>query len=192
MFIFDSSPGVVGTVVTGGGLPFSLVVGGNGAVPMFQGVSIAKAILTGFDYAGQSGLGINHTLRDRIYFYVFSERVAPVTVSGIAFSGVCNPGAPGKYTGFDWVLSYYEATRASYQGTVVRLVLGPSTTVSGLMKDFRFRLEDAQTGVGSFSFDFVSLPRHVGGGGGPQLVGVAGTLPTGSGGTSTLTGTTGP
>ncbi len=120
-------------------------------------MTLAKAVMTTFQAAGQSGLGISNTLQERIYAYVFGERMGTVGIGGIAFAGVCNNVTP--YTGFDAVYAFYERMRVSTQGMPCRLILGPNTVLNGLLKDFTFSLEDANTGVGSFSFVFKVIPR---------------------------------
>ena len=157
LVIFSNTPGVVAAVVSGPALPFAISIGGNGTVPSFPTAMLSKAILTGFRFGGKSGLGINHTLRDRIYVYVFGERAGEVAISGIAFAGVCN--AIGNWVGFDSVHAYYERVRVSTSGAPVRLILGPRTTLAGFMHELDFNLEDPTTGVGSFSFRFVAMPR---------------------------------
>lgn len=157
MLVFSSSPGVVGAVVTGQSLPFAIAIGGNPNVAGFPGYTLAKAVLTNFRVSGKSGLGISHTLRDRIYVYVFGERAGDAEIGGIAFSGVCDQSS--RWTGFDAVYAYYERVRVSSQGLPVRLVFGPETTLFGFMTDLNYALEDPQTGVGTFSFRFVTMPR---------------------------------
>lgn len=155
--IFDSAPGVVGAMVVGKGLPFAVAIGGTGFSPAFPAFSQIKAVLTGFQFGARSGIGVAHTLRDRIYVYAFGERMGEATVSGLAFPGVCN--VPGSYTGFDGVFAYYELCRISTQGAPVRLIFGPNTVLFGFMYEFAFQLEDPQTGLGSFSFKFKVIPR---------------------------------
>jgi len=157
MLVFSSTPGVVGAVVTGQSLPFTVAVGGTPDVPAFPAYMLARAVLTGFRMSGRSGLGVTTTLRDRIYLYVFGEQPGQAEVSGVAFAGVCD--ASGTWTGFDAIHAYYERVRVSSQGLPVRLVFGPDTTLYGFMSGFDFSLEDPQSGIGSFSFKFVTMPR---------------------------------
>ena len=161
MIIFSSRPGVVSAVLTGGALPFAIALGGTGGVPAFPGYQLAKAVLTGFALEGESGLMVNHTLRDRIYVYIHGERAGTAQVSGVAFGDVCDGGA-GAYTGLDAVYAYYERTRAATQGLPVRLVFGPNTSLVGFLTKMRLGVEDAATGVAPFTFSFVTLPRYAG------------------------------
>lgn len=157
MLVFSNSPGVVGTMITGDALPFAVVMGGSRNAPIFPRVSSAKAILTGYRLTQRSGLGISHTLRDRIYATVFGERAGKAQVSGIAFAGICTSNS--RWTGFDAVQAYYENVRASSSGAPVRLVFGPQTTLFGLMRGLDYSFEDANTGIGTFSFEFDIMPR---------------------------------
>lgn len=156
MLIFGCSPGVVGRVVSGGALPFGVVVGGNGSVPLFGEPAVMKAVLTSFQYSGRSNVVVSHSLRSRIYVYIMGERAGRAEVGGVAFANVCN-GDPAS--GFDRLHAYYEGARASAQGLPVRLLFGPRTTLFGFMSDFEFRLEDPSTGLGLFRFGFHALPR---------------------------------
>lgn len=158
MLIFANTPGVVGAVIAGPSLPFAVVVGGNPGTDAFPGAPLAKAVLTSFQVANRSGLGVAHTLRDRIYVYAFGEKAGQARVGGIAFAGVC--GSAKRYTGFDAVYSYYERNRVSQQGFAVQLVFGPYTALAGFLSDFSFQLEDPQTGIGMFAFNFTTMPRN--------------------------------
>lgn len=162
MLIFSSTPGVVAAEVVGQALPFSIAVGGTNNVPSFPAYLQAKAILTGFALENETGLGVAHTLRDRIYVYVHGERAGTAMVSGIMFGGVCGDEQGPRYTGMDAIYAYYERVRASTQGLPVRLVFGPRTTLVGFMTGLSMGVDDAQTGVGAFRFKFLSLPRYAG------------------------------
>jgi len=163
MLVFSSTPGVVGAIVTGQTLPFSIAIGGTNGVAGFPSYLLAKAVLTGFKYGGRSGLGFTHTLRDRIYLYVSGERMGEVEISGVGFAGACgvSPNQGGNWTGFDSIYAYYERVRASTQGQSCRLILGPRTTIAGFMSDVSFSLDDPQTAVGSFTFKFAAVPRVI-------------------------------
>lgn len=132
---------------------------GGGGVPAFPAYMLAKAVLTGFRLAGQSGLRMPVTLRDRIYAYVFAERPAPCRIAGLAFAGVCDVAS--GWTGLDAVYAYYERVRVSAQGVPARLVFGPNTVLAGFLSEFDFQLDDAAAGVGSFAFGFQAVPRNV-------------------------------
>lgn len=159
MFVFSQGPGRIGVSITGGGLPFAIGIGGNPSVPAFPAYLLSKAILTGFQLGNRSGLNLSHTLRDRIYAYVFGEKAGRAMISGIAFPDACG-AAPGLWTGLDAVYAYYEVVRVSQRGLPATLIFGPNTALVGLLSDFGFSLEDAQTGIGQFGFTFQTFPRN--------------------------------
>lgn len=162
MVIFSNTPGVVSAVITGHVMPFSIAIGGGASgAPAFPGYRLIKSILTGFTSGHQSGLSVEHTLRDRIYMYTHGERAGAATIGGIAFGGVCDDTGP-RYTGIDAVVAYYERARVSSQGLPVRLIFGPRTTLVGFMTDLKIGLEDAAVPVSSFQFQFVTMPRYAG------------------------------
>lgn len=161
MIVFSSTPGVVSAVMTGFALPFAVGIGGGNGAPEFPMYRLAKAVLTGFSIDNESGLSASHTLRDRIYVYTHGERSGTVMVSGTAFGGVCDDDGP-RFTGIDAVYAYYERVRASTEEVPVRLVFGPRTTLYGFMSKMRLGLEDPAAGVGSFQFQFLSMPRNAG------------------------------
>lgn len=161
MFMFSSSPGVVAATMTGGALPFSIALRGKANVEGFPSYILSKAILTGFQTAARGGLGVSHTLRDRIYLYVMGERAGKVDVNGYAFAEICAKNSLASYSGFDAVNAYYESARVTQQGMPVTLILGRNTTFVGFMTDFTFGVEDASTGLGSFKFGFTSMPRNM-------------------------------
>lgn len=159
--VFSGSPGIIGAVYTGQTLPIAVLIGNNtNEIPDFPAYGIGKAILTGFKISGTSGLGMSTSLRDRIYAYAFSEKPTDAILSGLAFAGTCQ--GPSGWSGFDTIYSYYERLRVSTQGAPVRIVFSPQTTLYGFLYGFNFNLEDAQTGIGMFSFMFKIIPRKTG------------------------------
>lgn len=160
MVVFSNTPGVVSAVLTGQAVPFAVAIGG-GSVPGFPAYRLAKSILTGFEMEDQSGLGVGHTLRDRIYVYIHGERAGSAQITGVAFGGVCDDTGP-QYTGMDAVYAYYTRVRASTQGLPVRLVFGPNTVLAGFMRGFKLGVSDPASGIGAFSFDFLTVPSNVG------------------------------
>lgn len=163
MFIFNSSPGVVGVMDGGPTLPIRIAIGGTSDVEIFGSAVDQRCILTGFDISGSSPLSINHTMRDRIYFYlVGAERVMPVTISGLLLPGVCAPGVDIPdlgVTGIGKMMEYYEKYRVGTRGRPVRIFLDPVTVLAGIMHKFSAKVADPDFGLGQFSFEFVAPPR---------------------------------
>ncbi len=161
MYLFGGSPGVVGTVVTEGALPFAVIIGGGNAIPLLPTPAIMKAVITGFKMSDRSSLGLAPTLRDRLYVWLFGEKPGVARVSGLAFPDICGTGGPsaGSWTGLDTVHSYFEQARANTYGLPCRLIFGPNTVRAGFLEEYDFTIEDANSGVGTFEFRFRTIPR---------------------------------
>lgn len=160
MFLFGNSPGVVGTAVTEGALPFSLILQGVGPAPTFPTPGVVKAVLTGFRGSERSAVGLAPTLRDRIYVWLLGEKPGVATVSGFAFPALCGPESSATpWTGLDAVYSYFETSRATTFGAPTLLVFGLNAYRYGFLDEFDHELVDAETGVSSFQFRFKTLPK---------------------------------
>src|SRR5262245_17174322 len=83
MDLFSLQPGAV-VAVDSPGIPMGLFLEGWEDYPAF------KAIVTGFQMQTTAGVQFMHTLQDFIYVYVFGERIAPVTITGMTFAHSCD------------------------------------------------------------------------------------------------------
>ena len=155
MDIFSSLPGQV-TVILGTGIPMNLFLEGWGGYASF------KSVITGIQVQTKSGVQYLHTLRDLIYVYVFMERIAPVTISGVSFASSCEwledaLGAPDH--GVEYAYAYYLNNRVSSIGTPVTIVLGASTPFFGFLDGAQVSMTDTERVLGQFSFNFSTIPQ---------------------------------
>lgn len=171
MDIFSTQPGAV-VAVPSPGTPMAMFIEGWGDgstayVPF-------KSIVTGFEVETQAGVQFLHTLRDFIYVYVFGERIAPVTISGIALAHVCerldeNMPAQGfplgrntftpNFHGLEYVLGFYNSYRVSTLGAPLTLVFGISTVLQGFLVGARVGLSDTENRIAQFSLQFKAIPQ---------------------------------
>lgn len=165
MDLFSNQAGAV-VAVPSPGIPMSMYLQGwNGYAPM-------KSIITGLAVQTKSGVLFAHSLKDFINIYVFGERIAPVTISGVSFAHVCerydetihNPFTGQisflpNYHGLEYVMSYYNSFRVSTYGAPVTIVLGLSTVLFGFLTGCDTTLQDANTRVSQFSLAFQSVPQ---------------------------------
>lgn len=117
-----------------------------------------KAIVTSAGLAAQSNVQFIHTLRDLIYVYVFGERAATLTVSGVIFGGGCDGGP----SGIESVFNYYNTYRISNSGRQVAIQFGTSSV--GRFNAFlvgapTMAITDPAMNMGQFSFTFQVFPR---------------------------------
>ncbi len=171
MDIFSTQPGAV-VAVPSPGTPMTMFIQGWG-----DGISAYlpfKSIITGFQVQTQAGVQFMHTLRDFIYVYVFGERIAPVTISGMCFANVCErldevqgvPGFPGgqsaffpNYHGLEYALGFYNAYRVTTLGAPITLVFGISTVLYGFLVGANVSMSDVENRVAQFSFQFQAIPQ---------------------------------
>lgn len=121
-----------------------------------------KCIVTGFQLQTQSGVQFMHTLRDFIYVYVFGDRIAPLTISGVAFRiNACpllNPGLPNIH-GYEYALNYYNLNRVGTRGRPLTIVLGLSVVLSGFLTESSIGVQDTEHNIANFSFGFQTIPQ---------------------------------
>lgn len=167
MDVFSSQPGSV-VAVPGDGVPMSLFLQNwSGYLPL-------KSIITGFEVQTQAGVQFMHSLRDFVYVYVFGERIASCTISGLSFAHSCDRvderaprlgGAPGaadflpSFHGLEYALNYYNTNRVSTTGAPLTIVLGLNTVLFGFLIGASVGAQDAERRVASFSFSFRALPQ---------------------------------
>lgn len=167
MDIFSNQPGAV-TAVPSPGVPMAMFLENWGGYLPF------KSIITGFEVQTMAGVQFMHSLRDFIYVYVFGERIAPVTISGVSMAHVCErideriglPGLPAGRTtfvpnfhGLEYVMYYYNLNRVSSTGAPVGIVLGLDTVLFGFLTGVKVGLTDPERRLASFSLQFQAIPQ---------------------------------
>jgi hypothetical protein len=155
--IFVSSPGSV-VVVASPGIPMKL------SMQRWGGFSSMNSILTGIQTQTKSGVQYMYSLRDMIYIYTFGERLAPMSISGLAFAQACvdanfvgPPTLQQSSHGIELALRYYGENRVAKLGAPVTITLGVQTTFYGFMDGGSFNVTDPDSMIGNFSFNFTAI-----------------------------------
>ncbi len=164
MDIFSNQAGAV-AALNSPGVPMSMFLDGwAGYVPM-------KSIITGFNFSPKSGAQFSHSLREFINVYVFGDRIAPLSLSGVSFAHSCDRADEvlhlgdgsslflPNYHGLEYVMSYYNTYRVSTFGAPVTIVLGLSTVLFGFLTECSIGMQDAENRLASFSLTFQSFPQ---------------------------------
>lgn len=152
--VFSIGPGTVAIADRIPTMPLSLTLGG-----WTNGLAVTtKAILTGVGVQSTGNYQPQHTLRDHVYIFVFGERVATLTLTGMTFVNSCaGGGQPGIVTAID----YYARNRLSQKGEPITVQIGP--TGAGLIRGFLVGIQaenrDPETLLGGFSFTFQFFPQ---------------------------------
>jgi hypothetical protein len=158
--IFSENPGVVGVFEGTPVVPMTVSIGGDNNVPAFGTGRQMKAVITECDLVAESGMEVKHTLRDRIYVYLFGERAQDVAIGGLAFADICGGQLLG-YTGMEATMAYYETVRAGTILRPIRIHFGRQRVVRGFMWRYNYKLMDSGSGVGAFSFMFKAMPSLI-------------------------------
>jgi hypothetical protein len=153
--IFLTQPGVA-IALAGPGIPMGLFL------DKWEGYPGFKSILTGIAVNTASGVQYMQTMRDLLFTYVFSERPAPLRLTGVSFAASCEQLAdtvgPTNH-GLEFAFAYYLDNRVSSLGTPLTIVLGLSTPFYGFLDKASFSVGDPEKLLGSFEFDFTTIPQ---------------------------------
>lgn len=149
--IFASSPGAIYEFKpAGGAVPFAVNVG--------AGLTFARVggIVTAVGVSQQANVQFLTTLRNYVYVYVFGERIADLTVSGIMFLNPC-PDQQGGDTGWKKVYDFYDQFRMSKNPAPVVVNVG-GVTVEAFLVGMTMGAQDPANMIGQFSMAFKYLP----------------------------------
>lgn len=129
------------------------------ALECWGGGQLFRALITQVNVTQQGGYQFIHTLRDRIFMYVFGERIGELVISGLTTTGGCdaddsNPGLAG----IESVMAYYQAMRATRRNAPVNISIG-RVAFKAFLLSMRTDIADAETGLGHFVFRFHFPPR---------------------------------
>lgn len=150
--IFATSPGSVYEFTPGGGaLPFTVAVGAGLTFARVRGVVTAVGI------SQQGNFQFLHTLRNYVYVYVFGERIADLTVSGVMFLNSCRDGQNDRDTGWRKIYDFYDQYRLSKNPAPVVVSIG-GITVEAFLVGMTMQAQDAGNMLGQFSMAFKYLP----------------------------------
>jgi hypothetical protein len=155
MDIFETQPGVA-IALDSPGIPMNLFL------EEWGGYSDFKSIITAIGVQAQGGVQYMHTLRDLIFTYVFSERVAPLSIQGVSFAAACEELTdrlmPSNH-GLEYAFAYYLQNRVTSLGLPLTIVLGLSTPFFGFLDKGSFQMQDTERLLGTFSFNFTTIPQ---------------------------------
>lgn len=149
--IFATTPGSVYEFTPGGAaLPFTVNVG--------AGVTFnrLRAVVNAVGLSQQASVQFLHTLRNYVYVYVFGERIADLTVSGVMFLNPCDGGQGGE-TGWRRVYDFYNEYRISKNPAPVVVTVG-GVTVEGFLVGMTMTAQDPANMIGQFTMAFKYLP----------------------------------
>jgi hypothetical protein len=97
-----------------------------------------------------------HMLGGDIYIYVFGDRIATMTISGMALAYDCDN--PGDYEhGIEKVMHWYAGNKLSSRSTPVTLMVG-HTALTGFLAGFQADVFDHRLNLMSYNLQFFLPP----------------------------------
>lgn len=134
---------------------------GSGAGNKFLSVPI-----TGFAFEQQGNFQFLHTVNNFTYFYIFGDRVADLTISGIGFiPAACTPGGGPGSSGKGSICelySWYRENRAAAKNRAMGISLGNGGacgTFWAFLTGMRMELPRPDFLVAQWSLRFNVLPK---------------------------------
>jgi hypothetical protein len=174
VLLFQGDPGsVVGLVASPGGTAATISVvsaikaGGQEAFDgglnrLFENFAV---ILTDISIEEVANANAMYAADGRIYMHVPGDKLGALTLSGIAFAGVCgapSAGATPKKPGLVSMLEWYREHRVSNPASQPILVtLANSTTLEGYLGSFSSRVMNIVHQIHSFTLPMYLVPGDV-------------------------------
>jgi len=164
--IFQNNGGMTNgfhTVSPGGVL--SVISIGDFSTPR-AGASRFRAIVTDHPMEEAANANVMYAADGHIYMHVPGDKVGSLTITGLAFSGLCwngPDGLDGNMTGFERVLRWYRENRVSNPGknAPIEVTLGGGLILKGWLGSFSARVADVAHRLYSFTLPMYLAPAPV-------------------------------
>jgi hypothetical protein len=123
----------------------------------WRGFGSFKAIFTRVHVAEQTNHQFLHTLGDRIYLYVFGDRIGSLGLSGLAFEDNCSNNPK---IGIAHVLSYYRRYKLTKVAEPLRVTIDPTTVLQCYLHSFQAATINAAEQMYQFHMNLSLLPEN--------------------------------
>jgi len=103
-----------------------------------------------------------HTVGNKTYLYVFGDRIGNLTLDGISFAPTCRcdeDNTKDLNPGFERILQWYNANKASNRNSPLTIVLGKDTVLNGFLVNFSLRVVDVPLRMFEWSMVLHTIPR---------------------------------
>lgn len=121
----------------------------------WDGFAELKAIFTQVQIVEQTNHQFLHTLGDRIYLYVFGDRIGTLGLTGLAFYDNCSED---EVIGVAHVLDYYRTRRLSRRASPLRITIDPSTVFEAYLHTFNANVVNTAQRLYQFNLTLALLP----------------------------------
>jgi hypothetical protein len=152
MHIIVNEPGLAIAVPGVADAPMTVAVDGWGGYFGF------KSILTGITGMLEGNIAWNPTALDLTYIYTFGDKLAQLSLAGLAFTDTCV--APGGQTGLEATLDFYMSNRAAIRARPSQIHVGAGVGgyFQGFLVGLRFGVE-ATNRLSEFQLTYNVVPR---------------------------------
>jgi hypothetical protein len=106
-------------------------------VENWGGFNLFKSIFTRVTIAEGTNHQFLHGLGDRIYLYVFGNRIGQISLSGISFFEICGSGSGTTQIGITMVRDFFRRNRLSNRAAPLRITLDPTTVFEAYLHTFQ-------------------------------------------------------
>lgn len=160
--LFSVSPGYAVAVRESFSAPLLIGLTNWGDIASGAGFAAQRSIITGVGLDEQPAFQVRQSLNRFIYGVIFGNDPGTLTISGLAFTGVCqgNREEGGHVdTGFDRIYDYYKRHRISTRKRPVVVVIGGSS-FGAFLVGCSLRINNPQAGIASFGLALQTIPER--------------------------------
>ena len=136
------------------------------------GASSYRAIVTDHPIEEAANANVMYAADGHIYMHVPGDKVGAMTVTGLAFSGLCQGDSQGnsnsynfndQMTGFERVLRWYRANRVSNpkKNDPIEITLGGGLVLKGYLASFSAQVADVANRLSTFRLPMYLAPEAV-------------------------------
>ncbi len=122
------------------------------------GFQAFKAIFTRIHIAEQTNHQFLHTLGNRIYLYVFGDRIGQIGLTGLAFWDNCS-AVPGGRIGAAHVLNYFRTQKLSVRAEPIKITIDPTTVFECYMQGFNASVINTAQRMYQFHLNLALIPN---------------------------------
>jgi hypothetical protein len=152
--------------VPGIGIPIGIAIRASASLGLpnptvLPGYITSKCILTAIGINERCNAQWVHSLNDFVYLYTFGDRIADMTVSGIAVTSPdCLPRARNAISGLETIYQLYRRQRVSFTGASMGVSIGTTMAFRVFLMDINIDFKDPETGLAVWRMDFKYPPQQ--------------------------------
>ena len=126
------------------------------AIDGWGGFELLKCIFTRVSISEQTNHQFLHTLGDRIYLYVFGDRIGALGLTGFAFHDNCTDEVK---SGIVHAMEYYRAHRLVKRQDPIKVTLDPGTVLECYLHSFQAATLKTEERMYQFHMTLALLPE---------------------------------